>query len=130
MRARPARVPFPRRDVLNAVIQQESGGRAGVTGPVTQYGRAQGLTQMLPATAREMAGKLGVPWRPELMTGTSADARAYQARLGAAYLDQAFEETDNMFDALRYYHGGPDRSLWGPKTNSYARSVMGRLRKR
>jgi soluble lytic murein transglycosylase-like protein len=58
--------------VFDALIQQESGGRAGVMGQPTQYGRAVGMTQMLPATAQEMAGKLGLPWRPELLSADHA----------------------------------------------------------
>lgn len=81
---------------------------------------------MLPATAREMAGKLGLPWRPDWLRGTSPEAAEYQKRLGRAYLDEGLAKTGNMRDALRYYHGGPNRSLWGPKTNAYADAVLGR----
>lgn len=96
-------------------------------GPQTAYGRAEGMTQMLPATAREMAQKLGVPWRPDLMTGRSAQAAQYQRALGQAYLEQGLSETGNVRDALHYYHGGPSRKLWGPKTRSYAASVLRRM---
>jgi soluble lytic murein transglycosylase len=115
---------------MPALIQQESGGRAGAIGPRTQYGQALGKTQMLPDTAREMAGKLGVPWRPDLMTGTSAEASSYQERLGQAYFEEGLQRTGNVRDALHYYHGGPNRDLWGPKTRSYADSVLSRLRGR
>lgn len=112
--------------VMGALIQQESGGRAGVTGPQTPYGRAQGLAQLLPGTAQEMAQKLGVPWRPDLMTGTSRQAADYQRSLGEAYFNEGLSKTGNMRDALRYYHGGPNRRMWGRKTNSYADSVLSR----
>lgn len=137
--ARPQRQPAPQaprytgplptdaRQVFPALVMQESGGRAGVQGPQTQYGRAIGRTQMLPATAQEMAGKLGVQYRPDLMSGTSPEAAAYQDRLGMAYFEQGLAETGNMRDALHYYHGGPDRSLWGPKTRAYADEVLGRV---
>lgn len=108
------------------LVAQESGGRAGVLGPRTSYGQAQGRTQMLPGTAEEMARTVGVPWRPELMTGTTPEAAAYQDRLGLEYLRQGFRVTGNARDALRYYHGGPDRSLWGPKTDAYAEEVLAR----
>lgn len=114
--------------IFRSLVQQESGGRPGVLGPRTQYGRAEGMTQMLPATAREMAGKLGVPWRPELMRGKSADAARYQMRLGKAYFEQGLKETGNVRDALRYYHGGPNRGMWGRKTNRYADQVLARAR--
>lgn len=113
--------------VFPALVAQESGGRAGVLGPQTRYGRAEGRTQMLPATAQEMAQRLGVPWRPEMMRGQSPEAAAYQDRLGLEYLRQGYEQTGNMRDALRYYHGGPDRDLWGPKTQAYSEEVLARL---
>lgn len=111
--------------LLDALIQVESNGRAGIQGPQTPYGRAKGLTQMLDGTAREMALKLGVPWRPDLMTAPTDEGAQYQRQLGNAYLQEGLERTGNERDALRYYHGGPDRHQWGPKTNAYADKVMG-----
>lgn len=113
---------------MESLIQQESGGRAGAVGPQTKYGRALGMTQLLPATAQEMAGKLGVPFRQDLLTGKSPEAAAYQRRLGQAYLEQGLRETGNIRDGLHYYHGGPNRRQWGPKTRAYADSVIARLR--
>lgn len=95
---------------------------------MTQYGQAQGLAQLLPATAKEQAGKLGVPWRPDLMTGKTAEAAAYQRAIGEAYLGEGLARTGNERDALRYYHGGPNRRQWGPKTNAYADAILSRLR--
>jgi soluble lytic murein transglycosylase-like protein len=109
------------------LIGQESNGRAGVTGPVTPYGRAQGMTQVLPATGQGMAAMLGIPWSPELMSGTSPEAADYQRQIGQAYLEEGLSKTGNVRDALRYYHGGPDRKLWGPKTNGYADSILKRM---
>lgn len=109
---------------MPSLIKQESGGRAGVLGPQTRYGRAEGLTQMLPATAQAMAKKLGVEWRPELMRANTPEAAAYQERLGQAYLAQGLAETGNLPDALRYYHGGPDRRQWGPKTEAYSTAIL------
>lgn len=120
-------MPSDAASLMPALIQQESGGRAGVRGPMTQYGQALGLTQMLPETAREMAGKVGVPYRDDLLTGQTEEAANYQRQLGQAYLEQGFRETGNARDALRYYHGGPNRRLWGPKTNAYADQVLGRV---
>lgn len=113
--------------VFNALVAQESGGRAGLPGQMTQYGRPIGATQMLPATAREMAGRLGVDWRPDLLRGTSREAKNYQLQLGRAYFNQGLAETGNVRDALHYYHGGPDRRLWGPKTRRYASEVLARV---
>lgn len=126
------RAPFPSGSVTSAdllphLIQRESGGRPGIAGPQTQYGQARGLTQVLPATGQGIAKKLGVPWRPDLMSGTSESAQAYQKAIGQAYLDEALEKTGNARDALRYYHGGPNRRLWGPKTNAYSDGILRRL---
>jgi soluble lytic murein transglycosylase-like protein len=112
--------------VFNSLIQQESGGRAGIRGPRTQYGQPLGKTQMLPETAREMAGKLGLAWRPDLLTSATPEGAAYQERLGRAYFDEGLSKTGNVRDALHYYHGGPNRAMWGPKTRDYANSVIRR----
>lgn len=88
---------------------------------------AMGSTQMLPNTAHQMAQKLGLPFRPDLLRSNSPEALQYQHRLGEAYLQQGMEETGNLRDALHYYHGGPDRRQWGPKTHAYADSILRRL---
>lgn len=93
-------------------------------GPQTRYGQALGSTQMLPGTAKQMADKLGLPFRPDLLRSNHPTALEYQRALGAAYLREGMEKTGNLRDALRYYHGGPDRSIWGPKTNAYADSIL------
>ncbi len=121
------RVAFRSDEILPALIQQESGGRVGVSGPQTQYGTAQGMTQVLPATAAGVAKKLGVPWRPDLMSGTSKEAAQYQQAIGQGYLEEALNKTGTVEDALKYYHGGPNRRLWGRKTNAYAADVLRRL---
>jgi soluble lytic murein transglycosylase len=108
---------------MPALIQQESGGRGTARSPAG----ALGSTQMLPATAKEMAGKLGVPFRADLLQSSAPDALNYQNALGSAYLNEGFAKTGNLRDALRYYHGGPNRSMWGPKTNAYADAVLSRL---
>jgi hypothetical protein len=62
---------------------------------------------MLPGTAQEMAGKLGLPFRPDLLHSNDPVALRYQQALGQAYLKEGLSKTGNMRDALRYYHGGP-----------------------
>lgn len=109
------------------MIQQESAGRVGVQGPQTQYGRAQGLTQVLPSTGQGVAKALGIAWRPDLMSANTPEAAAYQRAIGKGYLDQALQATGNVTDALKYYHGGPNRRQWGPKTNAYATDVLRRM---
>jgi hypothetical protein len=125
--AAPEAAQPPTSDVFGALIQQESGGRPGVTGPQTAYGQAQGMTQMLPATAQAMAQKLGVAWRPDLMTGTSPEAADYQQQLGKAYFEEGLQKYGgDVRKALMYYHGGPNEALWGPKTQAYADAVLAR----
>lgn len=108
-------------------MAQESGGQAGAVGPQTQWGHALGSMQLLPNTARGMASKLGVDYRPDLMTGTGRQAAQYQRALGDAYYQEGLDKFGNHYDAARYYHGGPNRALWGPKTNAYATAVVARM---
>jgi hypothetical protein len=112
---------------MDALTNQESHGNGKAVGPQTKYGRALGSTQMLPATAKGVAAKLGVAWRPDLLQSNDRNALAYQRSLASAYLQEGLEKTGNLTDALHYYHGGPDRALWGPKTQAYAKAVLGRL---
>lgn len=114
---------------MDFLIQQESGGRLNAIGPQTQYGHALGSTQLLPATARGVAQSLGVPYREDLLTSATPEGAAYQKVLGSGYLQEGLKKTGNMRDALRYYHGGPNRDLWGPKTNAYADSVLSRMKR-
>ena len=108
---------------MPALIHQESGGNGMAVSPKG----ALGSTQMLPGTAREMAAKLNMPFRPDLLRSNTEEGLSYQRRLGEAYFQQGLQETGNLRDALRYYHGGPDRSQWGPKTNAYADAIMRRM---
>lgn len=108
---------------MPALIQQESHGNGMAVSPKG----ALGSTQMLPATAQEMAAKVGLPFQPSLLQSSDPEALNYQHTLGQAYLQQGFNQTGNLRDALRYYHGGPNRAQWGPKTNAYADSVMSRM---
>lgn len=117
----PARAAFS--NVFDAVIQQESGGDGTAVSPAG----ALGSTQMLPDTARAMAQKLGLPFRPDLLRSNSSEGLHYQRALGEAYFNEGLERTGNVRDALHYYHGGPNRKMWGPKTRNYADSVLGRL---
>lgn len=85
------------------------------------------MTQVLPSTGQGVARKLGVAWRPDLMSGDSEAAVNYQRAIGQGYLEEALGKTGNVTDALKYYHGGPNRRLWGPKTNAYAADVLRRM---
>lgn len=85
--------------LYNAVIKQESGGKADA---VSNVG-AVGLMQVMPATAREIAKELGVKDYDLKDPETNK-------RFGQYYLDKLL----NMFDgdvglALTAYHSGPGR---------------------
>lgn len=110
-----------------ALNAQESSGNYAAVGPQTKYGQALGGNQLLPGTAKDMAAKLKLPWRPGLLTDPSPQGRQYQDALGQAYLQQGYDATGNVRDALRYYHGGPNRGIWGPKTNRYADKILSRV---
>jgi hypothetical protein len=101
-----------------------------VAGPQTPYGQAFGLKQVQDGTGQEMAQKLGLPWRPDLMRGTTDEAAAYQTAIGEAYLREGIAKTGSVREGLMYYHGGPNRKLWGPKTRAYADNVLQRTRGR
>ena len=111
--------------MLPAIVQQESGGNYSARNPSTG---AMGAYQVLPATAKSLAERLGLPWRPELMTAASADGRQYQDAIGHAAVSEAVEASGgDPAVAAAYYHGGSDQSKWGPKTRRYAQEVTARL---
>jgi soluble lytic murein transglycosylase len=114
--------------VFDSLITQESGGKPGAVGPMTQYGQALGMAQTLPGTARQMAGKLGLPYNEQMLRGKDGGSADYQRKLGRAYFDEAVGATGNVRDALHYYHGGPNRRIWGPKTRAYADEILARVR--
>jgi soluble lytic murein transglycosylase-like protein len=109
--------------VLDAVTNVESHGNGTA---VSKQG-ALGSTQLMPDTAKQMAGKLGLAFRPDMLRSNDPQALRYQRALAGAYLKEGLDKTGNLTDALHYYHGGPDRSLWGPKTHAYATNVLSQL---
>jgi hypothetical protein len=58
------------------------------------------------------------------MTADTPEAADYQETLGRAYLQEGIEKTGGLEGGLKYYHGGPDKRQWGPKTNNYAQAIM------
>lgn len=88
-----------------------------------------GVGQVMPATARTLAARLGLPYRPDFMAGTDPAARQYQDRITDAAAREAWQAGGgDPRRAAMYYHGGSNRRLWGPKTSAYAASILGRLR--
>lgn len=112
-----------------AIIGQETGGRYGV--PNAQGSGARGIGQVMPDTGRVLAARLGRAWRPDLMAGTSPEAREYQDAITDAATREAWGAGGGGRDlrtSAMYYYGGSDRSQWGPKTRAYGDDIMERLR--
>lgn len=117
-----------RRHLLNAIEQVESSGRPGVPGPQTRYGQAHGAMQVLDSTGKEVAAKLNIAWRPDLMRGTTVEAHEYQRWIGQAYFEEGLERYGgDVRKALMFYHGGPDEKKWGPNTHAYVGKVLAKL---
>ncbi|HKK51682.1 MAG TPA: lytic transglycosylase domain-containing protein, partial [Myxococcota bacterium] len=86
-------------DLVIAVIEVES---AGYHLAVSRVG-AMGLMQLLPSTAREVAGKIGVDWHGD---DTLFDPRV-NVKLGTAYLRELADRYGDVTIALAAYNWGP-----------------------
>ncbi len=49
---------------MEGLIHAESSGNPNAVGPMTKYGTAKGLTQLIDSTGIEYAAKLGLPYKP------------------------------------------------------------------
>lgn len=90
--------------ILPFLIDAESGGNPNAVGPETSggRGRARGLTQLMPATARELERKLGMP------EGETDRNPAANRRAGEAFLIQMLDKYNgNVEQALAAYNAGP-----------------------
>lgn len=113
-------------DFKRAIVGQESGGRYGV--PNAEGSGAMGVGQVMPETARALSARLSLPYRPELLAGTSPEARRYQDRITDAAAREAWQAGGgDPRVAAMYYHGGSNRDIWGPKTHRYAGEVLARM---
>lgn len=88
-------------DLVLAVIEVES---AGYHLAVSHVG-AMGLMQLLPSTAKELAGKLGLDWHGD---DTLFDP-TINIKLGTAYLRELADRYGNVTIALAAYNWGPGR---------------------
>ncbi|HEX2644250.1 MAG TPA: lytic transglycosylase domain-containing protein [Thermoanaerobaculia bacterium] len=87
--------------LVAGIIRQESAFDPRATSPVG----ARGLMQLMPATAREMSSKVGLPYAPESLYRPEVSIR-----LGAAYFREVLDGFDgNVALALAGYNGGPNR---------------------
>lgn len=88
--------------LVNAVITAESGGNAGAVSPKG----ARGLMQLMPDTAREVAGEMGL----EYDEGKLATDAGYNKALGSRYLKNMLGRYGgNQTLALAAYNAGPGR---------------------
>lgn len=106
------------RSIFHRLIKRESGYNPRAVGPVTNWGRAYGIGQMLCSTARG----LGEPDCGRLVRDPD---RALS--LSARYVRQGYDATGSWHGAAAYYHGGPNRAIHGRKTAAYARAVAGQV---
>lgn len=106
---------------------QESHGNFGAVGPMTADGQALGARQVMPETARAIAARLNMPWRPGMMTSTSDAGKRYQKVIGDAALQDSIDfgkgDPEQVF---AHYYGGSNRSKWGPKTKQYVKDMLAR----
>ncbi len=94
------------------IIRQESAFDANAQ----SWAGARGLMQLMPATARELAAKNGLPWTQNML----ADP-AVNVRLGTTYFRQVFSMfNENLELSLAGYNGGPYRikRLWQESGNA------------
>jgi soluble lytic murein transglycosylase len=89
-----------------AVTRQESAFNSAALSP----SGALGLMQLMPATAREVAGKVGIPYIQDKLTRDPA----YNVSLGTQYLGDMLQKFGGSYElALAAYNAGPGRvSRW------------------
>lgn len=110
--------------LLPAIVAQESGGNYTLVSPKG----AMGAYQVMPKTAKTLAQRAGLAWRPELMTSASAEGKQYQDVIGRAAIKEAVDASGGgLVKAAKYYHGGSNQAAWGPKTRQYAQDIQARL---
>ncbi|EKF20398.1 lytic transglycosylase domain-containing protein [Nitratireductor pacificus] len=98
-----ASIPPDRKALAYAVARQETEFNGGAVSPAG----ARGLLQLMPATAREMARRSGLPYSRDRLTQDTA----YNATLGSAYLDEQLERFAGSY-VLTFagYNAGPRRA--------------------
>lgn len=88
--------------LVHAIIRQES----AFDVRAQSHAGAQGLMQLMPATAKETARKIGVGYRKGWL-GSRPD---YNILLGSKYLEQMLDRYDGAYVlAIAAYNGGPGR---------------------
>ena len=86
--------------MIHAITRQESQFDREATSPVG----AHGLMQLMNATAREQAAKLGLPWDPSRLV----DDPQYNVAIGSSFFDRMLTYYDgNYVLAIASYNAGP-----------------------
>ena len=98
---------------LIALAHQESRFNPNAVGPETKWGTAKGIMQYLDSTSK------GLGINP-LDPAQAIDAAAMQLR-------QRLDAGDTMEDAFKHHHAGPNRNIWGSKTEAYGSDVLGKM---
>lgn len=95
-------VPVPATDsadwtMIHAIARQES----QFDRQIVSHAGAIGLMQLMPGTAREVAGKLGLSYSPSALVDPS-----YNAQLGSFYFDRLFNSFGSYPLAIAAYNAG------------------------
>ena len=99
---RPGGRMSPKRALMLALVRQESSFDAAAVSPAGAYG----LMQLMPATARQVAARLDLPYDRERLRH-DAD---YNLRLGHAYIERLIDRYDgSLLLAVAAYNAGPAR---------------------
>jgi soluble lytic murein transglycosylase len=97
--AEPYAVEMP---LVHAIVRQESSFDVRAVSPAG----AQGLMQLMPATARGIAGTLALPYLPSDLTSSPE----YNISLGRAYIGSMLNKFEGSYIlALAAYNAGPSR---------------------
>lgn len=111
-----------------ALLMQESGGDYGITN--AEGSGAMGAYQFMPPTARALAKRLGLEYRPDLMSGDkgrSKEGRAYQERLMDAQMEDILAYSGGDIGKAGAYHfAGPNTKSHGAKTRKYEQDILRR----
>ena len=109
-----------------SLLMQESRGDFGAT----NRSGAMGGYQFMPETARALAKRIGVDYRPDLMVGDkgrSKEGRAYQERLMDDQMQDILAYSDgDVGKAATYHFAGPNTKIHKAKTRQYEKEMLNR----
>jgi len=111
------------------VVAQESSGNYKAKNKETG---ALGRYQVMPQTGKVLAGRAGLPWRPELMTKDTPEAIAYQDKIGDAAIQDSINAGKGDPAAIfsHYYSGSASaykNPRGNPKTAKYVEDMLKRV---